>query len=63
MKCFKCIYYNLRISSSNYNPSYCLKFNTFSELARLDSKKCGKEFTHFKENTPKPAYTKYSTNF
>ena len=62
LKCVKCVFYNLRPSSSNYNLSYCLKFNTFSEIARLDNKKCGPDFKHFIENKPKP-YTKHSTNF
>ena len=59
-KCVKCIFYIVRPSSMTYNLSHCLKFNTFSEFARLDLTKCGPKYTHFQE---KPKYTKFSTNF
>lgn len=58
MKCLRCIYYNLR-PSSNYNLSYCLKFNTFCEVA-VHPKKCGPQYKEFIE---KPIYTKHSVNF
>ena len=45
--CVKCVFYKLKPSSLTYNLSYCLKFNTFSEIARLDENKCGPKFIHF----------------
>jgi hypothetical protein len=59
-KCVKCVFYNLRPSSLQYNLSYCLKFNTFSEIARLDEKKCGPKYVHFVKIKP---YDKFSVNF
>ena len=56
MKCFNCVYYNLK-NASNYN--YCLKFNTFCEVAR-DPKKCGPVFKEFKK---REFYNKLSVNF
>jgi len=66
-KCAKCVFYNLKPSSLTYNLSYCLKFNTFSEIARLDEEKCGPTFKKFQEinykQSKKIQYNKYSTNF
>ena len=60
-KCVKCVFYNLKQSQLTYNLSYCLKFNTFSEIARLDVTKCGPKYTHFIKKI-KP-YNKFSCNF
>ena len=57
-KCVKCVFYKL-----TYNLSYCVKFNTFSEIARLDANKCGPELKYFKKKSLVNLYNKYTTNF
>lgn len=57
-KCVKCVFYKL-----TYNMSYCVKFNTFTEFARV---KCGPDLKHFmkrKSLVNITQYNKYSTNF
>ena len=58
-KCLKCVFHNVKTSQLTYNLGHCLKFNTLSEIARLDHKKCGPQHTHFQ----KKQYNKYSCNF
>ena len=60
-KCVKCVFYNVKTSQLTYNLSYCLKFNTFSEFARIDVTKCGPQYRHFREKLK--IYNKYSCNF
>ena len=58
-KCVKCVFFQAK--SLRYNLSYCLKFNIFSEMARLDKTKCGPKYTHFVQKVH--PYNKFSTNF
>jgi hypothetical protein len=57
-KCVKCVFYKL-----TYNMSYCIKFNTFTEFARV---KCGSELKHFSKKKSLvniTQYNNYTTNF
>ena len=62
-KCTTCMFYNIRSSHTSFVPmiiskmnlNFCVKHNTYTDIARSDKSKCGPSARHY---TPFPSKNK-----